>query len=59
MLKELPGGGALRCDRVSCRGEPLGPDSRPKSWFFTKIAEITLQVGVCDKHLGGISDLAG
>ena len=26
-LKKLRGGVALRCDRVSCRGEPWGPDS--------------------------------
>ena len=27
VLKKLPEGGALRCDRISCRGEPRGPDS--------------------------------
>ena len=27
VLKKLPGSGALRCDRISCRGEPRGPDS--------------------------------
>ena len=26
-LKKVGGGVALRCDRVSCRGEPWGPDS--------------------------------
>ena len=27
VLENLPGCGALLCDRVSCYGEPLGPDS--------------------------------
>ena len=27
VLKKLGGGVALRCDRVSWRGEPWGPDS--------------------------------
>ena len=27
VLKKLPGGVALRCDRISCRKEPQGPDS--------------------------------
>ena len=27
VLKKLPGSVALRCDRISCRGEPWGPDS--------------------------------
>ena len=27
VLKKLPGSVALRCDRISCRKEPWGPDS--------------------------------
>ena len=33
MLKKLPGGGALHCDKVWGCGEPHGPDSLQKRWF--------------------------
>ena len=35
-LTKLPRGGALRCDRISGRGEPRAPNSRPKPWFQKK-----------------------
>ena len=36
MLKKLPGDVALRCDRISCRKEPRGPDSCWKLCFFLR-----------------------
>ena len=37
VLKKLPGSVALRCDRISSRKEPRGPDSCWKSCFFGKL----------------------
>ena len=37
VLKKLPGGGALRCDRVWERFEPWGPNSWPKPWFCKRL----------------------
>ena len=36
MLKKLPGGVALRCDRISCHKEPRRPDCVENYVFFLR-----------------------